>query len=145
MTFKNQVLFTFLASVAAFAGGRYSMRQPAVTATVKEKEQKQVAKEVHTQTTTTVTKLPTGEVKTTTTTDTVANTQITKKTDTESKISVNLQKNLNISALAGINIPDKTPIYGVSVSKEIVGPFTAGVFGLNNGTAGISIGLNFRR
>lgn len=35
------------------------------------------------------------------------------------------------------------PEYGVSMTREVLGPVTIGVFGLTNKTIGISIGYNF--
>lgn len=51
---------------------------------------------------------------------------------------------LNVSVLGGVTLTrGSTIIYGLSVSKEIAGPITTGLFGLSNGTLGLSIGLNF--
>jgi hypothetical protein len=36
------------------------------------------------------------------------------------------------------------PEFGIAVSKRIVGPFTAGLFGLQNKTIGLSLGVTFK-
>jgi hypothetical protein len=53
-------------------------------------------------------------------------------------------KQYNISALVAIQ-PNTglTPVYGVSVSKQVLGPATVGAFALTNGVVGVSIGVNF--
>lgn len=51
---------------------------------------------------------------------------------------------LNVSVLTGygsFNLAN--PYYGISVSKEVFGPITAGVFALNSGILGLSVGVNF--
>lgn len=64
----------------------------------------------------------------------------------EKKASVIISKRnvYNVSALAGTQLTHGIqPIYGVSVSKEFIGPIVLGAFGLNNGIVGVSIGVNF--
>lgn len=59
-------------------------------------------------------------------------------------ISTQKRSTLNISGLAGIELkPHPEVFYGVSVSKEIIGPITIGLFGLTNGIVGASVGMNF--
>lgn len=55
------------------------------------------------------------------------------------------RKNLNVSALVGNDFSRGVfkVVYGVSVSKEVLGPVTVGIYGLTSGTVGVSIGLNF--
>jgi hypothetical protein len=75
-------------------------------------------------------------VDTHTTTDTTVHSdQTTETTRGTSKVTV--------AALGGIRLSDPTPLYGVSVSKPILGPITIGVWGLSNGTLGASVGLTF--
>lgn len=81
-----------------------------------------------------------GTVKTVLVRDTVDKTKIEDKFIAIPKIKV-----LNVSGLIGI-IPimgSEIPIYGISLSKEVFGPFTAGAFGLTNGIVGLSAGINF--
>lgn len=65
---------------------------------------------------------------------------------TESKLIEN-KSSVTISALAGLDvlnlgIPLK-PVYGGHVQKNVLGPIGLGVFGLSNGTCGMSLGLSF--
>lgn len=69
----------------------------------------------------------------------------TSKTETTKDASKETLKSpgVNISALAGIKLFDfKDPVYGLSVNKQILGPVTAGVWGFNTLTFGVSLGLN---
>lgn len=51
---------------------------------------------------------------------------------------------LSVSALIAGDIHEGLkPTYGIAISREILGPFTAGGFILNNGTIGLSLGMNF--
>lgn len=54
------------------------------------------------------------------------------------------RRTVNVSGLAAAPI-DKlySPYFGLSVSTEVVGPITSGLFYLSNGTIGASIGVNF--
>ena len=75
-------------------------------------------------------------------------TTIDSKTDTkvkQSEIKPIKSAKTNISALAGNDFSKSIPkpIYGVSFSREFIGPITIGAFGFNNGVIGVSIGLNF--
>lgn len=75
-------------------------------------------------------------------------TDVSKKTETdkESKeVSNGGGGKLNLSALAAVNVTDvKSGLsYGLSVNKELLGPFTLGIFGLSSGTGGVSLGVNF--
>lgn len=91
------------------------------------------------ETTTTVTNSK-GTTKTTTKRD------IIDKTKTEKELVIVPRKSvLSVSALVSGNFVANRfePIYGIAVSKEVFGPFTAGAFGLTNGTLGLSVGINF--
>jgi len=60
------------------------------------------------------------------------------------KASVPKRNTINISALYSVDTTDRfRPAYGLSVSKEVLGPITIGIFGLTDGTIGVSIGGNF--
>jgi len=122
----------------AFATGRYS-----VTANTDKTATKQVDdKKTHTQTTTTTTKSPTGEIKTVITTDTVS--VVNKKKDIVKAAPAPKQPITNVSLLVAYDFSRPSGlIYGISATKEIAGPITAGVYGLSNGTLGVSVGMNF--
>jgi hypothetical protein len=134
--------------LGAFVAGRYSATQkPEVktVSSVQDVTKEASNKDTHSVTTTKVIQQPDGakETDTTTTVDTVAhNTDVI--TDT-SKVTTDVippkTNTVNVSALAAID--NWTPYYGVSVSKQVLGPITVGGFGLTNGTLGISIGINF--
>jgi hypothetical protein len=50
---------------------------------------------------------------------------------------------VNVSALVGYDTAKRDYLYGISVTKEVMGPITVGAFGLNNGVVGVSLGYNF--
>ncbi len=85
--------------------------------------------------------LPNGSVDSTTTII-----DHSQRTETDTKQSVAYQNpTLNVSVLVAndFSIRAIKPIYGVSVTKEVLGPITVGAFGLTSGTVGLSVGLNF--
>jgi len=75
----------------------------------------------------------------------VDNTAVITATKAESKTITEGTGKLNISALAGTNVtnPGNGMLYGVHISKDILGPLNIGIWGLNNGTAGCSVGITF--
>ncbi len=99
----------------------------------------------HTVVTTVTSKQPNGDIKVTKTID----------SDTKTNVKENKQvvetkqpaaKTINISALAGLDFSKPlalTPIYGISVSKQVLGPIAIGAFGLTNGVVGLSLGVTF--
>lgn len=93
----------------------------------------------HVTTVTKIVKQPNGETETTITTDE------TKNINTASSVVTPVKKNYNISALAGMNFEAAIPrqVYGISISKEIIGPMTLGIYALTNRTIGVSIGIDF--
>lgn len=67
---------------------------------------------------------------------------IAKTSDTVKELS--RASKVTLSALAGMNVTSAgLPVYGVSVSKPILGPITVGAFGFQNGLVGASLGLTF--
>lgn len=152
LTNTQKVGIATIALVVSFAGGRFSVQKSKIETVVTSKtDTKQNQTEnTHTRETITTVKTPDGTVKIVDQITQVANTKTDTVSDsithTDTTVTPPKTNTLNISALVandfskGIGI---FPTYGVSVSKEILGPVTVGVFGLTNGTAGISIGLNF--
>lgn len=66
-----------------------------------------------------------------------------KKQTENVKIPVKSPK-LNVSLLIANDFDTRMkPEYGVSFTKEFIGPITIGGFGLTNGILGVSIGFNF--
>lgn len=56
------------------------------------------------------------------------------------KVNVGRSK-VNLSLLGGTDF--SRPVYGLHVSKELIGPISVGLFGLTNKTVGLSLGINF--
>lgn len=147
----SEVVVIAVALIIAFAVGRHSVTLLSAVETVETthedtKKQEEVA--THTQVKTVVVKQPSGQETTTTTTDIVADDKSDEAQVSDTKIeqTVTPQKRptLNVSLLAAQNVYALgVPLYGISVQKEVLGPVTIGAWGLNNGTVGLSIGLNF--
>jgi lipopolysaccharide export LptBFGC system permease protein LptF len=144
MTNRTKVLIGILALLTSFAAGRYSVQQPAVHAvtditqnnditTNKDEHKKIIIVKDKDKTTTTIT-----DDTNTTTKDNSTIISHSDVTATPPKTNT-----LNLSVLAGLDIQRTQTVYGASVTKELIGPITMGVFGLTNGTVGVSIGLNF--
>lgn len=138
--------------VLAFSIGRYSVRSPEVhdIKSIQTDTKKDENRDTHRDTTITTIKTPDGTVKTVKT--------ITEISDIETKTDTNQTRlsshdsippktgTINISGLVGNDFSKSwslTPIYGISVTKEFLGPVTLGGYGLTNGIIGLSIGLNF--
>lgn len=152
MTLKTKAGAIIISLLVAFSFGRYSVNQtPDVKTTENIKTNNKINenKNNHTKTTVVTTKDKDGVEKTITTVDSVTNDQLsqTDKSSTDIKQSVTppKQSKANISLIAANDFAKGQilPSYGLSVSKEIIGPITIGAFGLNNGTIGVSIGLDF--
>lgn len=94
----------------------------------------------HKQTKTVTIKDKAGREKTTTTI-----TEDTSSSETESKkllTTIAQGYKYNASALMTLGI-NKIPQYGFQISREFIGPITVGAFGLEGGTYGLSVGINF--
>lgn len=73
-------------------------------------------------------------------TTTIVTDRETKKKDVTSAP----KPNLNVSALAGVDVTSKfAPVYGVHVTKQVLGPVTVGAYGLTTGIVGVSLGVTF--
>ena len=66
-------------------------------------------------------------------------TDTTTVTRSSSLVTISALGGAQISAPSGIN----PLVYGVSLTKPVLGPITVGVWGLNNSTIGASVGLTF--
>lgn len=125
-----------LALTAAFAAGRYSVPKD-----VSKSQTEETDSNKHKETEVITVKQPDGSVKIIKRIVEDSSSSTTKSKQSEVK---NIKKSLNISALVSNNIREPlNPIYGVSVTKEVLGPLTLGAFGLTNGTIGLSLGVNF--
>lgn len=146
---KYVAIVALVILTGTFAAGRYSVSTPGTkTVTdIKLDTVKDVDQDRHKQTTTTTEQDPTGKVKTITviTEDTETKKHIDTASVSHQDIIVTPAKlaTLNVSALAGVDFLTYRPVYGASITKQLIGPVTMGAFGLTNGVAGISIGLNF--
>lgn len=138
MSVKYTLLLCLVTAVVVAVTTKYYFPtiQTKTTEVIKEIVRTDIQTVTHTVT------LPGGAIETTTTT-----TDHSVKTETDNKTSVVAKKaTTNISALIGNDFSRSgiLPLYGVSVSKEILGPVTLGVFGLiTNGVIGLSVGVNF--
>ncbi len=84
-------------------------------------------------------KEPNGAVDTTITT-----TDHTSQIDTKTNTVVQAAPKWNVSGLVANDFRSVLkPVYGASVSKEVLGPITIGLWGLSSATVGVSVGVNF--
>lgn len=132
MTPKLTVILAVVCAAIGWAGARFYYGQSETKTVTKETE--------HTVTHTIIVERPDGSK----TTDTIIDSKETKKTDSVVKVQTS-KKGLNVSVLASNDFSSRLlkPVYGASVSKELIGPITVGVFGFTNGVLGVSVGLNF--
>lgn len=148
MSYKNKIIISVVVLLTTFALGRYSASKPDTTfnQTTQTDTNKHVDKDTSTHSVATTTKAPDGTIKTVVITDIVSkkDTTIQKdiKTDTTAT-STSKSDKVTIALLGGLNTITRLPVYGGSVSKELLGPITIGIWGLNNGTIGMSAGLEF--
>lgn len=137
---KQQVIIGSVAILVAFGLGRFSATHGGEVST-KSDTQKVVDKNVVTDKKTTIVKEPTGKVTTVITEETHTDTK--SDVDTKTQEIIKPPPQWQVSALGGMDIHTMTPVYGVAVSKQFLGPFTAGAFGLSNGIVGVSVGMTF--
>lgn len=138
---RNHYIIVAVLLAAAFAGGRFLSPEKIVTKTVTVEVEKTNTKQD--SVVIKVTK-PDGTITETTTTKTETET-ITNTNNKTETITQNKKSSLNVNALAGINVtnPSGGIVFGAHVSKQLLGPISIGLFGLSNGTAGVSVGLQF--
>lgn len=65
-----------------------------------------------------------------------------KSTDRTKEVTSGSSR-VTLSALVGVSVTTGLPVYGASLSKPVLGPLTLGIWGLNNGTCGGSVGFTF--
>lgn len=137
MTYLKFIPAALVVIILAFYAGRYTSPKDtapdAVTATAESTTKSQQ------HTTTVTTKTPEGAVQTTTTTDITTNAVVDKQS-----VKTPAAKLWNVSALTQYDMrKDRGLIYGLAVSKQVVGPITVGLFGYESGIIGLSLGVNF--
>jgi hypothetical protein len=143
---KNEMIVLAIALLVSFALGRYSST---LTTTTTQHTATKTNDDIKTQTHALIVTLKRadGDVQTTETIDSTADNKLIQDQQTTAKTVVQTQKQsqLNVSLLVAEDLsqPVLVPRYGLSITKQLVGPVTFGLFGLNNGTLGVSIGLNF--
>lgn len=160
MTTKSKIILTIVCLTVSFAFGRYSAPTTVKTETKvvevdKKKDTKTSETDINKHKETVVKEVThpdgTKEVITTVTEDTVASrdtkekSKETKSKDTDiTKEVTRSSGRLNISVLAAIDTTQlSTPVYGLSVTRDVIGPISIGLFGFTNKTIGASLGLSF--
>ena len=160
MTTKTKIIVASVSLLTAFALGRYTVptktkievRTVTVEKTI-DKTQTQTDQDKHKETTVTETIKPDGTKQTVTQTVEDTQTQKDQKTVDTSQTQTTQDKTKEITrqgspvtilALAGVSYHNlSTPVYGASVSRNLLGPISMGVWGLSSGTFGVGVGLSF--
>lgn len=147
---KTKIILVTLVIVISFAAGRYSSNVNETidkTKTIDKTANIDTSKNSHKVTNSVTITKPDGSTETTTTTTTDNNTDKkevdSSKTVSNTEVVKKSAPLTNLSVIAAVDFQTKTPVYGGSVSRELIGPVTVGAFGLSNGIVGLSIGLNF--
>jgi hypothetical protein len=147
MTLPKKAFLAGVALLAAFAFGRHSATfAPTTTVAETKKEvEKEINKEVRENTVIVHEKQPDGKETTTTIINKETKTVTNETKNTESSTKTVVKRSLTtVNGLIGTSVNDLNQrIYGISVTREVLGPVTVGVWGLTNGTAGVSVGLSF--
>lgn len=156
MTIKTKITICVVALLTSFAAGRFSTPEKVKieTKTVeveKKTESTDTNRSSRQDSTTTEITKPDGTVEKTTHTTVDTNTdRATHDTTTDSKSTDQLKEvtrgsaPTTILALGGMNLTGiPKPVYGMSVSKPLLGPIAVGVWGFSNLTVGAGIGLQF--
>jgi len=140
---KPYIILTVVLMVGSYVTGRYfsQQNQVSVKTSITQTKNEQIKENTHE--TITEVKEPNGEVKTVTIIGTITTDNTQTQTDTKTQTIPVKRSTINISALAGMSLTSLTPVYGISASKEFIGPITVGAFGLTNGIIGLSVGVNF--
>ncbi len=151
MTNRTKVIIAVVLLTAVFAAGRLSAHTKIkIEKEIVEVEKKssESDKDSHKKTTIVDIELPDGTKKRTTVVenDTHQETKDSSSVSLAEKDSKEIVKDsgkLNISALGGVSSITSTPlpVYGLAVSKPVLGPITLGIWGLSNLTVGVSLGL----
>jgi hypothetical protein len=156
MTNKTRIIVEIIIMAVAFSTGRWlapeKIKTEIKTVEVEKKtDDKQEDKQDHKKVTIIETTKPDGtKTKTTTITDDRDDKSDDKSTDNtttttdKTKEVTRGSSPLTISFMAGMGIPaPATPIYGLSITRPVLGPVTLGLFGMTNRTGGVSVGLTF--
>ena len=155
---KAKVGITAIALAGSFAAGRFSVRSPEVKTEIQTAKQetnitdKKEDVKTHTETKIVEVKTPDGtDTKTTTIaqvqdqdTDIKKDDKVSEKTDEKQDIIPPKANTLQVSALVGTSLTNLgQPTYGLAASKQVIGPFSVGVWGFTDSRFGISISISF--
>lgn len=148
---KTIAIVSIVAIIVTFALGRYSATSSTTTLDETSKTDTQINADVNTHTSTHSVTEQHPDGTTTITTDTDTTKEATKSTTKDNTTAIdqtvvqNKRSAINVSLLAAYDghNPGTPIVYGASVSKEVLGPITIGLFGLTSGTVGMSVGVNF--
>lgn len=153
MTTRVKIIIVVVALATSYAAGRWSAPEKVkiVTQTVEvEKKTNDKTVDKDQKVTVIVNTKPNGEKTETTITenktkDDVKTTDTHTTTKSDDKEVTKSQSRLNLSVLGGVDArgPQVSPVFGGHVSKEVLGPVSVGLWGLSNGSAGVSLGLTF--
>lgn len=151
METKYKVLIGVAVVATSFAAGRYTVPEKVrVETKVVEVEKKVKDTEKNKSKKTVIVKKekPDGEKEVTTTitenTNSSSVTATDKKTDSDSTSEkTRAASKLTIAPMIGFNVQTGQPVWGASVSRDLFGPVNMGLWGLSNGTCGVSIGISF--
>jgi hypothetical protein len=151
MSTKAKILLSALVILVSAAVGRFTA--PEKIKTVEVEKQTNSAKDdsekdIHKKVVETKVTQPDGTVTDTkvTTDDSVLSNKSTDTsvtTDEKSKEIVRSSGVLRVQALIGTPITNPSLTYGASVSRNLIGPISVGVFGLSSGMVGGSVGIDF--
>jgi hypothetical protein len=118
--------------------GRYAT-PPKVQEKIVEKEVEHKVEVVHTVTV--VQDHADGTKTTTTTTD--DNTNVQSTTDTSTRVTVTNNKDWKVDIGEGYDLTRSNRVYMFSVDRRVLGAVSVGVWGVSNGTGGVSLGYSF--
>jgi hypothetical protein len=135
---RNYIAVIVLA-VIAYAAGRYMSPDKIKTEVKTVEVEKIVTKVQHKKVV--IKENKDGSKETVIITDTKSDEKGKSNTDIKNKEVTN-KGSFNISVLAGSSVPING-VLGISANKNILGPITVGAWGLTNGIAGLSLGINF--
>lgn len=161
MTTRVKAVIAAVALLGAYGAGRWASPTKVVTKvkTVQvvktiDTSRSSLNRDRHVKTVVHFVRLPNGTVEKTTTITQDSQTK-TKRQTADRELSVDQTDkskhvtyavpSLTVSLLGGVSVstPIPTPVYGLSVSKRVIGPIGIGAWGLNNGTVGLSAGITF--
>lgn len=162
MSKRSKVIAFIVYTLAAIALGRYTVpvsierkteTQSTTVVDEKKSEKKNKSVQKNTVSTTKTVKRPDGTVEIVTVrenkdhinsgSDSTSNTSYSRDEKTTSSEKITKGKGVQIGLLTGVNVSVKDVSYGVYVNYPVLGPITFGGFGFQNGSVGLSLGLQF--